>query len=55
MVIKMKEKMLKLYNKCLKLIPVCATLMLAASANSSMCWIKGQDDVPASLKSYRKF
>lgn len=51
----MKEKFKKLYNVCLKLVPVCASLMLLINANSTGCWVRGQDEPPADIRKYRKF
>lgn len=51
----MKEKLQKIYNVCLGLIPVCASLMLIINTNSTGCWFRGQDEIPASAKRYRKF
>lgn len=54
-ILPMKEKLQKLYNVCLGLIPVCASLMLIINTNSTGCWFKGQDELPASAKRYRRF
>lgn len=51
----MKKKLQKLYTALLGAIPVVATFMLASVANSSGCWIQGQDELPSGAKKYRKF
>lgn len=51
----MKEKLQKLFNVCLGLIPVCAAFMLTSVVNSTGCWVQGQEEVPAGAKRYRKF
>lgn len=51
----MKKKLQRIYMACLGLLPACAAFMLTAIANSSSCWLCGQDEVPDGLKKYRKF
>lgn len=51
----MKNVLQKISLIFLKMIPVCTAIMLTTAANTSASWIKGQDEVPASAKRYRKF
>ncbi len=51
----MKETFRKVCTSCLKLIPVCAALMVSLSVNSTGSWIHGQEELPAGAKKYRKF
>lgn len=51
----MKEKMQKLSNLCLKIVPALAVFMLAISANSTGSWHCGQEELPENAKRYRKF
>ena len=49
------KKFTKLYAWALRAIPVCAAVMMAFSVNSTATWAKGQEEVPASAKRYRRF
>ena len=51
----MKEKLKNLYSKCLKLVPVVASVMLVIGTNSAQTWFKGQEEIPQTAKKYRKF
>lgn len=51
----MKKVFKKTYLLLLKAVPICTAIMLATAANSTASWCRGQDEVPASAKRYRKF
>ena len=51
----MKNKFQKIYAMLLGVIPICTAIMLTISANSTGCWIKGQEELPEGAKRYRKF
>lgn len=51
----MKQRLQKIYTSLLKLIPIVSCLMLSAVVNSSGSWVRGQEELPADAKKYRKF
>lgn len=51
----MKNLKEKIVPAIMKLVPVCAAMMLVINANSTASIINGQPEVPASAKKYRKF
>lgn len=45
----------KVVPAMLKLVPVCAALMLIINSNSTSTSLNGQAETPKGLKKYRKF
>lgn len=51
----MKKLMEKIYSACIGIAPIVATVVLVKLANSTACWLIGQDEMPEGTKKYRKF
>lgn len=49
------KKINKIYEKALKLVPICSSHMMVESVNSTSSWIRGQEKMPEGAKRYRKF
>ena len=55
----MKKTLKKIQTKVvpalIKIVPVCAALMLVINSNSTSTLVNGQPEPPKGLKKYRKF
>lgn len=45
----------KIGSALLKLVPLCASIMMTTAVNSTATWYQGQEELPANAKKYRKF